>query len=66
MSDRLWITDFKYDDGAMLVKNTGHRVPHIFAGARHLHLVLLLFLCADMAHLAPGHRTQAPHDCILS
>lgn len=27
MSDRLWITDFKYDDGAMLVKKTGHRVP---------------------------------------
>ena len=27
MSDRLWISDFKYDDGAMLVKKTGHRVP---------------------------------------
>ncbi len=27
MSDRLWLTDFKYDDGAMLVKKTGARIP---------------------------------------
>lgn len=26
MADRLWITDFKYDDGEILVKKTGHRV----------------------------------------
>ena len=27
MTDRLWLTDFKYDDGAMLVKKTGARIP---------------------------------------
>ena len=27
MSDRLWITDFKYDDRAVLVKKTGARIP---------------------------------------
>ena len=27
MANRNWLTDFKYDDGAILVKKTGHRVP---------------------------------------
>ena len=36
MSDRLWITDFKYDDGAMLVKKTGHRVPLTFSLAHDI------------------------------
>lgn len=27
MSDRLWISDFKYDDGSLLVKKTGARIP---------------------------------------
>lgn len=26
MSERLWITDFKYDEGTILVKKTGHRI----------------------------------------
>ena len=31
MTDRLWLTDFKYDDGAMLVKKTGARIPLTFS-----------------------------------
>lgn len=27
MTNRIWLSDFKYDDGAFLVKKTGHRVP---------------------------------------
>ena len=27
---RNWLTDFKYEDGAWLVKKTGHRVPANF------------------------------------
>lgn len=27
MSNRFWLKDFKYTDGAILVKKTGHRVP---------------------------------------
>ncbi|MEM7767902.1 MAG: hypothetical protein AAF253_10505 [Pseudomonadota bacterium] len=27
MSNRLWISDFKYEDGAVLIKKTGHTVP---------------------------------------
>lgn len=27
MTDRLWLTDFKYDDGAILAKKTGARIP---------------------------------------
>lgn len=27
MSNRFWLNDFKYQDGAILVKKTGHRVP---------------------------------------
>lgn len=27
MGNRIWLSDFKYDDGAILVKKTGHRVP---------------------------------------
>lgn len=31
MSGRIWFSDFKYDDGALLVKKTGARVPVTFS-----------------------------------
>ena len=50
MSDRLWITDFKYDDGAMLVKKTGHRVPLTLSLAHDI----FTYGSASISLLRPG------------
>ena len=56
MSDRLWITDFKYDDGAMLVKKTGHRIPITLSLAHDIFTwFCFYFFCPDMANMAPYH-----------
>ncbi len=45
MTDRLWLTDFKYDDGAMLVKKTGARIPLTFSLLNDVS-TWLAFYCA--------------------
>ena len=61
---RNWLTDFKYEDGAWLVKKTGHRVPatrelanDIFTWLTFLHAgAILAQLAADQRSQASDHR----------
>ena len=44
---RNWITDFKYEDGAWLVKKTGHRVPANFQLANDIFTWLTFYTLAQ-------------------
>ncbi|MEL6245392.1 MAG: hypothetical protein AAFY43_11100 [Pseudomonadota bacterium] len=51
MTNRIWLSDFKYDDGAILVKKTGHRVP------ANLSLAHDVFTWLSFYTLAQGWRS---------
>ena len=47
MSNRLWLTDFKYEDGAIRVKKTGHLVPANMALAHDVFTWLSFYVLAQ-------------------
>jgi len=70
MSERLWITDFKYGrrDPIWFQKNRDQPDPCRISRFLHsiFHLVLLLFLCPDLAQHGAAHGPQAPTIGFLS
>ena len=47
MTDRLWLTDFKYDDGSLLVKKTGARIPLTFSLVNDVFTWLTFYAAAQ-------------------
>ena len=47
MSNRFWLTDFKYSDGSILIKKTGHRVPANLALAHDVFTWLSFYVFAQ-------------------
>ncbi len=47
MTERLWLADFEYDDGEILIKKTGHRVPADLALANDVFTWLSFYALAQ-------------------
>jgi len=47
MAKKNWVTDFKYEDGAWLVKKTGHRVPANFKLAHDIFTWMCFYFFAQ-------------------
>lgn len=47
MTERLWLADFEYDDGEILIKKTGHRVPANLALANDIFTWLSFYVLAQ-------------------
>ena len=47
MAKRNWVSDFKYEDGAWLVKKTGHRVPANFKLAHDIFTWMCFYFFAQ-------------------